>query len=131
MYLIYLNKTLLIVFPNVDYECLRKYNENNEDFSMAIILENQEGEDQQRAIGYSCIYRYGKNKIKLEYYFENLTWNEIPLESCEEQEILFDFLFPSDDYHIQSLFQSLTLEQQIQIIIKRYNKHFSGLDSCF
>ncbi|CAF3848859.1 unnamed protein product [Rotaria sordida] len=114
------------IYSNVDYDCLRKYDENNKYFSMAIILENQEGE-QQRPIGYDCIYRYGTHRIKLEYYIESQIWKKIPLESNEEQENILNSLF-DDNHDIRSLFQSFTLDQQIQIITKRYDKHFAEID---
>ncbi|CAF4783978.1 unnamed protein product, partial [Rotaria sp. Silwood2] len=111
------------IYKNVDYDCLRKYDENNKHFSMSIILENQEGEEQQRSIGYDCIYRYGTHRVKLEYYIENKIWKKIPFQSNQEQENILNSLF-NDNYDIRSLFQSFTLDQQIQIIIKRYDKHF-------
>ncbi|CAF4980296.1 unnamed protein product [Rotaria sp. Silwood1] len=116
-----------IVYPNVDYDCLQKYDENNKHFSMAIILENQEGEQQQRPIGYDCIYRYGTHRVKFEYYIDTQIWKKIPLESDEEQETILKSLF-NDNHDIRSLFQSFTLDQQIQIIIKRYDKHFAEID---
>ncbi|CAF4538214.1 unnamed protein product [Rotaria sp. Silwood2] len=115
------------IYKNVDYDCLRKYDENNKHFSMSIILENQEGEEQQRSIGYDCIYRYGTHRVKLEYYIENKIWKKIPFQSNQEQENILNSLF-DDNYHIRSLFQSFTLDQQIQIIIKRYDKHFYEID---
>jgi len=42
---------MFLVYSNVDYHCLRLYDETNEQFSMAIIIENQEGE-QEQAVGY-------------------------------------------------------------------------------
>ncbi|CAF3744824.1 unnamed protein product [Rotaria sp. Silwood1] len=116
-----------IVYPNVDYDCLQKYDENNKHFSMAIILENQEGEQQQRPIGYDCIYRYGTHRVKFEYYIDTQIWKKIALESDEEQETILKSLF-NDNHDIRSLFQSFTLDQQIQIIIKRYDKHFAEID---
>ncbi|CAF4532905.1 unnamed protein product, partial [Rotaria magnacalcarata] len=113
---------------NIDHDCLRKYDENNGHFSMGIIFENQEGEQQQqKSIGYSCIYRYGTHRIKLEYDIENNIWTKIPLESNEEQENIIDSLFNNNE-DIRSLFQSFTLDQQIELIIKRYDKHFAEID---
>ncbi|CAF4580382.1 unnamed protein product [Rotaria socialis] len=115
---------------NIDHDCLRKYDENNGHFSMGIIFENQEGEQQRRSIGYSCIYRYGTHRIKLEYDIENNIWVKIPLESNEEQENIIDSLFNNNE-DIRSLFQSFTLDQQIELIIKRYDKHFAGAGTIY
>jgi len=104
------------LYPNVDYDCLRIYDENHKHFSMAIIIENQEGE-QERAIGYNCIYRYGIHRIKLEFDIKDGLWKIIPIESDEQ---IFNSIF----YDIQFL----TLDQQIQIIIKRCDQHFYEID---
>jgi hypothetical protein len=83
---------------------------------MAIILEKQDGE-QEQAIGYDCIYHYEFHRIKLEFDIKNGLWKIIPLESYEEEKKL-DLFF--DDI------QFFTLDQQIQIIIKRFDQHFAG-----
>jgi hypothetical protein len=83
---------------------------------MAIILEKQDGE-QEQAIGYDCIYHYELHRIKLEFDIKNGLWKIIPLESYEEEKKL-DLFF--DDI------QFFTLDQQIQIIIKRFDQHFAG-----
>jgi hypothetical protein len=106
-----------LVYPNIDYDCLRIYDENNKHFSMAIIIEKQEGE-QEQAIGYNCIYRFGTHRIKLEFDLNSGLWRRIPLESCEEEEQILHSVFHG--------IQFLTLDQQIQIIIKQYDQHFDG-----
>jgi len=90
---------------------------------MGIILENQEGE-QERAVGYNCIYRYRIHRVKLEYNITNGIWEIIPRESYGEEEQILDSVL--DD--IRSLLQALPLDQQIQIIIKRYDKYFDEID---
>lgn len=86
---------------------------------MAIIIENQEGEVEERAIGYNCIYCYGMHRIKLEFNITNGLWRITPTESYEQEEqILLESVF--DDI------QRLTLGQQIQVIIKRFDQYFAG-----
>jgi hypothetical protein len=99
------------IYPNVDYDCLRRYGENNGHFSMAMVLENQEGEP-ERAIGYTCIYRCGTHRVKLDYDIATRCWKIIPEEWSS---ILLNDL------------QSLTLEEQIQTIIQRLDQQFLGL----
>jgi hypothetical protein len=103
--------TIVLDYPNVDYDCLRRYDENNTHFSMAIILENREGE-QERAIGYDCIYRFDIHRVKLEYDIASGLWKTIPEEFSN---ILFNDI------------QSLSLDEQIQIIIIRLDQQFFGL----
>ena len=112
----------LIIFSflahsNVDYYCLRIYNEENEHFSMAIIMEKQEEEEQEHAIGYDCIYRYGLHRIQLQFDIKNGLWKVIPVESDQEEEAR----------SLESIFddvQFFTLDRQVQIIIKRLDQHF-------
>jgi hypothetical protein len=82
----------------VDYDCLQKYNEMNKHFSVEIIQENQEGE-QERAVEYYCFYRYGTHRVKLEFNIENGFLKRIPIEIYEEEEHIFESIL--DD--IQSL----------------------------
>jgi hypothetical protein len=84
---------------------------------MAIIIENQDGE-QERAIGYNCIYCYGTHRVKLEFDIACGLWRVIPIESYEQEEQILDSVFND--------IQFLTLDEQIQIIIKRYDQHFAG-----
>jgi hypothetical protein len=81
---------------------------------MAIIVEKQEGE-QEQAIGYNCIYRYETHKIKLEFDIKDGLWKIIPIEYNEQ---ILNSIF--DDI------QFLTLDEQIQIIIKRLDQYFAG-----
>jgi len=81
---------------------------------MAIIVEKQEGE-QEQAIGYNCIYRYETHRIKLEFDIKDGLWKIIPIEYNEQ---ILNSIF--DDI------QFLTLDQQIQIIIKRLDQYFGG-----
>jgi len=81
---------------------------------MAIIIEKQKGE-QEQTIGYNCIYRCEIRRIKLEFDIEDGSWKIIPIDSDEE--ILNSFF---DDI------QFLTLDQQIQIIMKRFDLYFDG-----
>ncbi len=83
---------------------------------MAVIVEKTEDE-QEQAIGYDCIYCYGTHRIKLEFDIKTGLWKIIPLETYDDGEKL-ESVF--DDI------QFLTLDQQIQIIIKRFDQHFLG-----
>ncbi|CAF0995601.1 unnamed protein product [Adineta steineri] len=98
-------------YSNVDYDCLRKYDNNNEHFSMAIIIENREDE-QKHAIGYSCIYGYDIYRVKLQYDLRIGIWNIFPEE-------LSDILFHD--------IQTLEFNEQIETIIKRLDQQFFGL----
>ncbi|CAF4246206.1 unnamed protein product, partial [Adineta steineri] len=89
--------------PNVDYDCLRKYDENNTHFSMAIIVENRDDE-QEHVIGYNCIYHYDTHRVKLEYDIAIGCWKIFPEELSN---ILFNDI------------QTLKLNEQIELIIKR------------
>jgi hypothetical protein len=55
----------ITVHQTIDYECLQKYDEHNEHFSMEV--DSIKGHEQDRLIGYNCIYRYESHKIKLRY----------------------------------------------------------------
>jgi hypothetical protein len=83
---------------------------------MAIIMEKKEDEHEQ-PIGYDCIYCYEMHRIKLEFDIKNGLWKVIPLESYNEGE-KFDSIFND--------IQFFTLDQQIQIIIKRFDQYFIG-----
>jgi hypothetical protein len=90
---------------------------------MGIIIEKHEGE-QERAIGYNCIYRHGIHRVKFEYDIINDIWKIIPVESYGEEEQILESVL--DD--VRSLLQSLPLDQQIQMIIKRYDQYFLESD---
>lgn len=105
------------IHPNVDYNCLKIYDENNEHFSMAIILEKEDGQVDERVIGYDCFYRYGLHRMKFRFHIQHGLWNIIPRES-NESEKRFDWIFND--------VQFLTLDEQIQIILKRCDQYFQG-----
>ncbi|CAF3575851.1 unnamed protein product [Adineta steineri] len=98
--------------PNVDYDCLRKYDENNTHFSMAIIVENRDDE-QEHVIGYNCIYHYDTHRVKLEYDIAIGCWKIFPEELSN---ILFNDI------------QTLKLNEQIELIIKRLDQQFFDLE---
>ena len=85
---------------------------------MSIITEKQDEEQEEKAIGYNCIYTYGLYKVKFEFDIINGLWKIIPLESDQYVEHILDSIF--DDI------LSLPLEQQIQMIIKHYEQYFAG-----
>jgi len=105
---------MFLVYSNVDYHCLRLYDETNEQFSMAIIIENQEGE-QEQAVGYNCVYRYGTHRIKLEFNIKNGLWKFTSAQNDLSSSTIFENI------------QFLTLDEQIQTIIQRLNQYFTGL----
>ena len=97
---------------------MRVYDENNDRFSMGIITEREEGKVEQ-AIGYDCFYHYGIHRMKFQINIQNGLWKMIPLESNEkEQQFSFDWIFND--------IQFLTLDEQIQMIIKRSDQYFAG-----
>lgn len=108
-----------ILYSNVDYHCLRLYDETNEHFSMAIITENREGEEEQ-AVGYNCIYRYETHRIKLEFDIKDGLWKYNQLQFKEEHCNL--------PLSIIENIQFLTLDEQIQMIIQRLNQYFTDID---
>ena len=78
-------------------------------------------DENKQIIGYQWIYQYENYKIELEYYLLNRIWNIISLESHQrEKEILSCLL---DDLNYTN---NLSLDQQIQIIIQRFDHHFYG-----
>jgi hypothetical protein len=83
---------------------------------MAIIFEKQE-EQQEQPIGYNCIYHYKLHKIQLEFNIKNSLWKIISIEYFDEKlNSIFDDI------------QFFTLDQQIEIIIKRLDQYFSCLE---
>jgi hypothetical protein len=73
-------------------------------------------------IAYHWIYQYEHYQIKLEYFLKNGIWKIIPDQfNLKEQDKLNILL---DDLHIN---RNLSLDQQIQIIIQRFDQHFHGL----
>lgn len=113
---------------SIDHECLSKYGENHGKFCLAILLEKKEDEEQERFIGYNGLYRYESHRIQFQFDCLTGSWRRIPGEfhrGYEEQEedplnVLFEDLHQS-----QCLLPSLTLDQQIQLIIKRLDEHYS------
>jgi len=104
---------------NLDLECLQKYNESHPIFSMSLMLERKVGED-ERPIGYKCVYHSNGNRIQLEFDLLTGFWkrNLQELNDEDEQEmfnILFDDLYET---------RCLTMDEQIQMIIQRLNMFF-------
>ncbi|CAF4148652.1 unnamed protein product, partial [Adineta steineri] len=95
-------------YSNVDYDCLRKYDNNNKHFSITIIIENREAE-QKHVTGYKCVYGYDNYRVKLEYDIRTGRWKIIPQQ-------LSDILFHD--------IQTLGFNEQIETIIKRLNQQF-------
>jgi hypothetical protein len=60
-------------------------------------------EEQERFVGYNCIYRYGIHEVKLEYSISTAMWTIV-----------------SDKYHAEE-------EKQLNIYMERINK-FSWVD---
>ena len=86
---------------------------------MAVITEREEGEEEEQAIGYDGFYRYGSHRMKFQFNIQNGLWKMILLESNgKEQQLSLDWIFND--------IQFLTLDEQIQMIIKRSNQYFSG-----
>ena len=90
----------------------RRCNRSDEDLSKEIVVDEDE-----EPIAYNCLYRYGKYRVKLRYDFKDRTWKEI---SDGQNEKIFDC--PLNDGRSDQL----DLEQQIRILIKRYEAHFNG-----
>ena len=90
----------------------RRCNRSDEDLSKEIVVDEDE-----EPIAYNCLYRYGKYRVKLRYDFKDRTWKEI---SNGQNEKIFDC--PLNDGRSDQL----DLEQQIRILIKRYEAHFNG-----
>ncbi len=80
----------------VDHECLKKYDQHNEHFSMKVISITGVEKKQER-VSYRCKYRYGSHEVKLEYDLSSEKWK-----------------LASDKYH--------SGEKQLKILIERINK---------
>ena len=119
--------SLVPVF-DMDHECLSKYGEEHGKFSLAILLEKRNDEDQERFIGYDGLYRNECHRIRFQFDCSTGLWRRIPREFDrtpeEENEDPLNVLF-EDLNQTQCLLPSLTLDQQIQLIIKRLDQHFS------
>ena len=122
--------SLVHVF-SIDHECLKKYGEEHGKFCLASLLEKREDEDHERFIGYNGLYRYGSHRIQFQFDASTGFWRRIPGEShraygndADEEEDPLNVLF-EDLNQSQCLLPSLTLDQQIQLIIKRLDQHFS------
>ena len=105
----------------LDYECLQKYSENNLQFSMGLILEKKDGED-ERFIGYTCLYRSDEHRLKLHFDIDTATWKTNAEDFYPEDEQQMLHLLFDDLNHIRCL----TLDQQIQLIIHRFEQYFAG-----
>ena len=88
---------------------------------MGLILEKREGEEEQ-FIGYTCLYRSGDRRLKLEFDVAAATWKTNGEEFYPEDEQQMLHLLFDDLDHIQCL----TLDQQIQLIIHRLDQYFAG-----
>ncbi|CAF3462974.1 unnamed protein product, partial [Rotaria sp. Silwood2] len=105
---------------NFDYKYLQKYNHDNKHFSIMNIIFNKTNE-KYKIIGYDCIYQYENIHIKLEYDLLNRTWRIYNQQSNSEQYQYLNILLEDLNYS-----QNISLDQQIQIIIKRFNNYFHG-----
>ncbi|CAF3030121.1 unnamed protein product [Rotaria sp. Silwood2] len=109
---------------NVDYQSFKKYNQYNKHFSIINIIFNKEKEKDD-IIGYYCIYQYDYIHIKLEHYLSNRTWKINCQQSNYEQYKSLNILL-EDLNNNQNIF--LSLDQQIQIIIQRFDHYFHELN---
>ncbi len=55
----------------IDCQCLTKYNERNQHVSMEVVTIIEE---EERFVGYNCIYRYETHEVQLEYDISTEMW---------------------------------------------------------
>lgn len=92
---------------------------------MSIIVERKDGEEEERPIGYHCIYHSNEHQIQLDFDLLTGLWKRNLQEmNDEDEQHMLNNLF-DDLYHIRCL----TLDEQIQLIIQRFNLYFQGI-SC-
>ena len=84
---------------------------------MAIILEKEDGQEDERAVGYDCFYRYGLHQIRFRFDIQTGLWKIVSQQS-NENDHRFDWMFND--------VQFLTLDEQIQMILKRSDQYFHG-----
>lgn len=78
-------------------------------------------DENKQIIGYDWIYQYENYQIVLKYYLSNRIWNIISLESHQREKEILNCLLDDLNYT-----NNLSLDQQIQIIIQRFDHHFYG-----
>jgi hypothetical protein len=67
---------------------------------------------------YDCIYRYENHLIKLLYYLSDGIWKIIPQQYNKQEEQKL--------YILLDHFDNLPFEQQVQLIIQRFDHYFQG-----
>jgi hypothetical protein len=104
-------------YQNVDYQILEKYSEKNKHFYFNQILYNND----QQIIGYEFVYRYENYQVKLEFYLSDGIWDIDAQQFNRKQQQILKILLDDMDNTT-----NMSLEQQIQIIIQRFDHHFYG-----
>ncbi|CAF3738513.1 unnamed protein product [Rotaria sp. Silwood1] len=104
---------------NIDYKCLLKYNHYNKHFSIINIIFNKDEQEKDKIVGYDCIYQYENIHIKIEHYLSNQTWKINNQQSNYEKYQNLNILLEDLNYS-----RYVYLDQQIQIIIKRFDNYF-------
>ncbi|UJR10877.1 hypothetical protein I4U23_015064 [Adineta vaga] len=104
----------------IDYQCLQKYKKTNKHFNMTMIIE--EG----LHVAYQCAYHYKTHEIKLNYDLVTETW-EIESDKYEMEKTTYLNTILIDLEYLQQ-HDNLTLDQQIQFIIKEFDCYFLGLE---
>jgi len=112
-------------YQTVDYLCLRKYDERNKHFSMQVVTvkENEETQE-ERFIGYNCIYRYETHQIKLEYNISTEIWTLVSDKYHTEEKQLNTLIERINKFSRAN--RSSTLDRRIQYILEVFDGYFLG-----
>jgi hypothetical protein len=113
----------ITVHQTIDYECLQKYDEHNEHFSMEV--DSIKGHEQDRLIGYNCTYRYESHKIKLRYNTSIDKWIIVLNENHSSADKQLKTLLARIN-ECSWISMGYTLDERIQEILKLFDEYLSG-----
>ncbi len=102
----------------IDHECLVKYDQNNEHFSMKVDCVEEE-----RVI-YKCKYRYQSHEVKLEYDITSEKWKLASGKYQPGEKQLKTLIDSINKFGRNN--RSLTLNEQVQHALKVFDGHFLG-----
>jgi hypothetical protein len=103
----------------VDHECLKKYDQHNEHFSMKVVSITEE-----ERVSYRCKYRYGSHEIKLEYDLSSEKWKLASDKYHSGEKQLKILVERVNKFSLAN--RSLTLDKQIQYVLETLDGYFLG-----
>ncbi len=105
----------------VDHECLKKYDQHNEHFSMKVSITEVEEEER---VSYRCKYRYRSHEVKLEYDLSTEKWKLASDKYHSGEKQLKTLVERVNKFSLAN--RSLILDKQIQYVLEILDGYFLG-----